>query len=122
MRKSIIAGLGLALVATAAAAQTPPAQSGPQNSVVNPPNSGPQVAAPVAGHNSFTQGEARSRIEKQGYAHVTGLVKDRNGVWRGKAMKDGQQVAVALDYEGNIVEGTSVQGTTGSAVGGNAGR
>lgn len=130
MRKSIVAGLGLVLVAGAAAAQTsPPAQSNPQNSVINTPSSSNrQVTAPVSGSNSFTQSEARSRIEKQGYSQVTGLVKDQNGVWRGEAMKGGQKVAVALDYEGNVVQGTSAagststQGTTGSAVGGNAGR
>jgi hypothetical protein len=34
---------------------------------------------------------------------VSGLAKDDNGVWRGKAMKNGQQVDVSLDYQGNVV-------------------
>ena len=57
---------------------------------------------PARGRNSFTQGEARRRIESGGYAQVSGLAKDANGVWRGKGTKDGQQVSVWLDYKGNI--------------------
>lgn len=59
--------------------------------------------APVAGSNSFTEGQARGRIEERGFAQVTDLKKDDKGIWRGKAMKDGKSVAVALDYQGNIV-------------------
>ena len=60
-------------------------------------------AAPVAGANSFTESQARSRIEDKGFSQVTGLTLDRNGIWRGKAMREGKGVDVALDYEGNIV-------------------
>ena len=59
--------------------------------------------APVAGANSFTEGQARSRIEDRGFAQVRDLKKDDQGIWRGMAMKDGKSVAVALDYQGNIV-------------------
>jgi hypothetical protein len=61
------------------------------------------AAAPVAGANSFTEGEARKRIEAMGYSDVSGLAKDSKSVWRGTATKDGKQVAVALDYQGNVV-------------------
>jgi len=60
-------------------------------------------AAPVAGANSFTESEARSRLEAHGYSDVTGLAKDGQSIWRGKATKDGTEVNVALDYQGNIV-------------------
>ena len=63
------------------------------------------AAAPVAGRNSFTESEARNRIEKFGYANVSGLNKDTNGVWRGTATKNGATADVALDYQGNIVMG-----------------
>ena len=63
------------------------------------------AAAPVAGRNSFTEGEARNRIEKFGYVNVSGLSKDANGVWRGTATKNGATADVALDYQGNIVMG-----------------
>lgn len=59
--------------------------------------------APVAGANSFTEGQARARIEERGYAQVVDLKKDDKGVWRGTGMKDGKSSAVALDYQGNIV-------------------
>jgi hypothetical protein len=61
------------------------------------------AAAPVSGANSFTEGEARKRLESHGYSNVTGLAKDDQSIWRGKAMKDGKAVDVALDYQGNIV-------------------
>jgi hypothetical protein len=57
---------------------------------------------PAKGANSFTMGEARSRIEKNGFSHVTGLNKDSNGVWHGHADKDGTQTAVWLDYKGDV--------------------
>jgi hypothetical protein len=34
---------------------------------------------------------------------VSELKKDDDGVWRGKAMKDGKSVDVSLDYQGNVV-------------------
>lgn len=57
---------------------------------------------PARGRNSFTQGEARRRLERRGFQQVTGLHKDEGGVWRGTAMKDGASVPVWLDYKGNI--------------------
>jgi hypothetical protein len=100
----------LAFVATGAIAQnqTPPAQQGPQNSAINSSDSSNrQVNTPVAGRNSFTQGEAKSRIEKMGFANVTNLKKDDNGVWRGRATKDGKTVDVSLDYQGNVIQGAA---------------
>jgi putative membrane protein len=69
------------------------------------------VTAPVAGHNSFTEGEAKSRIEKMGFSNVSNLIKDDQGVWRGHARKDGKTVDVSLDYQGNVIQAPS-QGTT----------
>lgn len=105
MRISIVTGLVFALAAGSAMAQSqPPAQNGPENSVVNTQDSSNRaVTAPVKGANSFTRKQAMSRIERQGFSHVSGLQKDHDGVWRGRAMKGGQRVAVALDYEGNVI-------------------
>jgi hypothetical protein len=61
------------------------------------------AAAPIPGANSFTEAEARNRIEAQGYSNVTGLQKDAHSIWRGTATKNGQTVGIALDYQGNIV-------------------
>jgi periplasmic protein CpxP/Spy len=54
------------------------------------------------GANSFTENQARSRIESAGFAQLTGLHKDDQGIWRGKAMRDGKSVDVGFDYKGNI--------------------
>src|SRR6185312_17556129 len=89
------------LVASPALAQNPPAQSGPGNNAVN--SSGQNNSnAPVAGRNSFTEGQAKSKIEGAGFTNVTELKKDDNGVWRGKASKSGSDTAVSVDFQGNV--------------------
>lgn len=90
-----------AFVASAAFAQPMPEQSSPQNPAVKSMDQN-NASAPVEGANSFTKGEAQSRIEARGYTHVRSLMKDSSGVWRGKARKDGQTVAVSVDYQGNV--------------------
>lgn len=100
MRQLIPAIVASLMLATAANAQTP-AQNGPQNPAVKSPQEN-NSSAPVAGANSFTRSEARSQIEAKGYTHVTGLKKGRDGVWRGRATKDGQSGPVSVDYQGNV--------------------
>jgi hypothetical protein len=114
MRNSLIVAAVLAFAATGAVAQSqnPPANKGPQNSAINSSDSSNrQVTAPVAGRNSFTEGEAKSRIEKSGFSNISNLKKDDNGVWRGRATKDGKTVDVSLDYQGNVIQ-AGAQGTT----------
>lgn len=60
-------------------------------------------AGGLVGANSFTEGQARSRLEKDGYSNVSGLAKDKDGVWRGRASKGSHEQAVGVDYKGNIV-------------------
>jgi hypothetical protein len=84
-----------------ALAQNPPARSGPNNSAVNSKEQN-NSNAPVAGRNSFTEGQAKSRIEAAGYSNVSGLQKDNDGVWRAKASKGGHQAEVSLDFQGNV--------------------
>ena len=57
---------------------------------------------PAHGSNSFSDGEARRRIEASGYTDVTGLRKDAEGVWRGTGKKNGATANVWLDYKGNV--------------------
>ena len=103
MRKAVALVALLSLCGPAAAqSQNPPANPGPGNNAVNTTSTN-NPGAPVAGANSFTEGQAKSRIESDGFSNVTGLNKDDNGVWRGKAMKDGKSVDVSLDFQGNIV-------------------
>jgi hypothetical protein len=61
-------------------------------------------AALEPGANSFTEGQARSRIEDRGYTNVSQLHKDQNSIWQAEAMKDGRRVRVGLDFRGNVVE------------------
>jgi hypothetical protein len=96
---SICAAAALA-ASTAAYAQGPAAKDGPGNNAVN--NEQKNSNAPVAGRNSFTEGQAKSAIEKAGYANVTDLKKDDSGVWRGKASKSGATTAITVDFQGNV--------------------
>jgi hypothetical protein len=114
MRKTLAVALVLGLTAGGALAQVPAAKDGPQNSAINTSDSSNRMAAgPVKGANSFTEGEARSRIEDKGLSNVSGLKKDDDGIWRGRAMMSGQQVDVALDYQGNVFHGPAAGGTGG---------
>ena len=99
-RPLLILCAGLMMIG-AASAQNPPAQSGPNNNAVN--SSGQNNSdAPVAGRNSFTEGQAKSKIEDAGYTGITDLKKDDSGVWRGMASKGGSSVNVSVDFQGNV--------------------
>jgi len=67
----------------------------------------PTTATPAAGANSFTEGQARSRIEGAGYTDIQNLRKDDQGVWRGQAMRNGTRSDVGLDFQGNVVVGNA---------------
>lgn len=105
MRFAIAAVAACSLFASVALAQDSPAQNmpaqdtparlGPANAVVKSMHDN-NSAAPVAGANSFTRAEAKSAIEAKGYTHVTKLKKDKHGVWRARATKDGQSGPVSM--------------------------
>ena len=106
MRKTLIATVARrsrfpGLCTTAAG--TPPANPDANTPAVNSPNSPPNPGAPVAGANSFTEGQARSRIEAKGFKNVSDLQKDDAGVWRGKASQGGKAMNVSVDFQGNVV-------------------
>ena len=89
------------LLAAPSFAQNPPATDRPNNNAVN--SSGQNNSdKPVSGANSFTEGQAKSKIEEAGYNNVTSLKKDDKGVWRGKASKGGTSTDVSLDFQGNV--------------------
>lgn len=103
MRTIIIAAAVLGASALAAYGQTakPPTPNGNTPAVATPDSTNP--TAPVQGANSFTESQAKERIEQAGYTDVTGLKLDDKGIWQATAMKDGTSVAVGLDYQGNVV-------------------
>lgn len=89
--------------ALTAFAQTTPATStnGDTPAVATSDTKNP--AAPVKGANSFTEAQAKDRMEKAGFSEVKDLKKDDSGVWMATGMRDGKAVMVALDYQGNVV-------------------
>ncbi|HEY8565496.1 MAG TPA: hypothetical protein VIL65_08360 [Beijerinckiaceae bacterium] len=85
--------------------------TGSSNNAVNPANrTGPDAARTgsttsprlEAGSNSFTEAQARGRIEAAGFQDVKELKKDDQGIWRGQAMQSGRSVSVGVDYKGNV--------------------
>jgi len=86
------------LLATSAIAQSE--QAGSHNPAVKD-SKVHDVAAPAKGHSSFTEAQAKGRIAKAGYTNVSDLKKTDLG-WQGMASKDGKNVAITLDYKGNI--------------------
>lgn len=74
MRRMLAALVATALLAagTADAQSNPPAKPGPSNNAVNSSDRN-NSSAPVAGRNSFTESQAKSRIENAGYTNVSGL-------------------------------------------------
>lgn len=103
MKTMIFAAALVGASVTVAFAQTAPATSTTSDTpaVATPDTKNP--TAPVAGANSFTEAQAKDRMEKAGYGAVSGLKLDDMGVWRASATKDGKPVKVSLDYQGNVV-------------------
>jgi hypothetical protein len=102
--KHLLAAAAVVIGTSTAMAQTaaPRANPNPSTPAVATPNTN-NPGAPAAGANSFTEGQAKSRIEASGFTEVSGLAKDKDGVWRGKAKKAGASHSVSLDYQGNVV-------------------
>ena len=98
--------IGTALIGVASAQQAPTAPMVPANppAAITAPNAAPTVGAPVPGANSFTEAQAKARLETQGYTNVNGLLKDKDGIWRGMGTKGGRSTSVSLDFQGNVVE------------------
>jgi len=94
MRYSLLPALVIATMATCASAEDA------KTPAIAPSATNP--AAPVPGANSFTQSQAKDRIEKAGFSSVSALAKNTDGVWTAKATKDGAMKDVMLDYQGNV--------------------
>jgi hypothetical protein len=48
--------------------------------------------------------QAKAQIESKGYSTITSLRRDDDGVWRGRAKRNGSFRNVRLDREGNVTE------------------
>ncbi|WP_457584520.1 PepSY domain-containing protein [Ensifer canadensis] len=102
MKKMIAATVLLVASAFPVYAQTATPSPDPETPAVATPDT-TNPTAPVEGANSFTEEQARARLEENGYTSVTGLKLDDKGIWQASATKDGKPVTVTLDYQGNIV-------------------
>lgn len=98
---TVMAGAGLAGGAVAQNAGPPANHYAGTPAVAKSDVNNP--GAPVAGANSFTKAEAKSRMEKAGYSNISDLNKDKDGIWRATASKGDTNVDVALDFQGNVV-------------------
>ncbi|MES2710469.1 MAG: hypothetical protein V4653_02710 [Pseudomonadota bacterium] len=115
----IVTGLAAILLAGGVAAQTAPAPATPtapaSPQTTAPAATAPRAAdtqregAPVAGANSFTERQAQARITDAGHSQVTGLSLGSDGVWRGRAMRNGVADDVAMDYRGEIFVGAQAR-------------
>jgi hypothetical protein len=103
MYKIIFAAALLGASAFSALAQTTPAPTTNGNTPAVATPDSKNATAPVEGANSFTESQARGRIEKAGYTDVKDLKKDDKGIWMASGMKDGKPAVIALDYQGNVV-------------------
>lgn len=99
----ILAAALVGASALIAVAQTTPKPSTDGNTPAVATSDTKNPAAPVAGANSFTEAQAKDRIEKAGFTDVTNMKLDDKGIWQASASKDGKPVKVSLDYQGNIV-------------------
>lgn len=104
MKKMILAAALLGALATPTLAQTaaPATTTNGDTPAVATPDT-KNATAPVEGANSFTEAQAKERIEAAGYTAVKDLKKDDKGVWMAAGMKDGKPVMIGLDYQGNVV-------------------
>jgi len=46
--------------------------------------------------------KAKSAVEQDGYKNVRALVKDDNGVWRGRAMRGRTEIAIRVNPDGSV--------------------
>ncbi len=91
MKKLLIATLIASATSFAAMAQTS------TTSPIPAPKADADKNAPLPGANSFTESQAKSRLESNGYSNVGALKKDDNGVWKGTATHSGAQVNVSAE-------------------------
>ena len=111
----IPAGAARAQSGTAPPKGEAPAQgTGEANAIVNPAGNAPSTVnasgtvrtVPMRdlapGANSFTEAEARHRVEGAGFLGVSQLTLDPRGIWRGRGQKEGRTFDVGFDYKGQI--------------------
>jgi putative membrane protein len=103
----LLGSAGLAMAQSAPPTATTGNHTSPSVGTSTNPNAnatGDGNAALEPGANSFTEGQARRRIEDRGYTNVDQMHKDQNSIWQAEATKDGRRVRVGVDFHGNVAE------------------
>ncbi len=77
------------------------------------------LAAPVARAETppspivqLTENQARNRIEETGYTQVSDLHRDEQGLWHGRAARNGDPREVSLDAQGNLEDSWELKALT----------
>src|SRR5580765_5055913 len=114
MKPALIALLvvGVAGAASAQNAQMPSGATNPppgtsysghgQNPYLPPSTTGTAKPGSLNSNASGAEAAARYAFEQQGFHDVKGLSRTPDGVWSGRAVKGGVEMAVSMDAAGNI--------------------
>ena len=73
----------------------------PRNPAIDTTPGAPETTT-TPGASSYTEAQARGALEAAGYTGVGALTQNAQGLWQGKAMKDGKSVSVSIDYKGAV--------------------
>ncbi|MBS0222219.1 MAG: hypothetical protein JSR91_15915 [Proteobacteria bacterium] len=116
MKSTLIAAAAILGLSGAAYAQNAPMQPGASNpppgtsysgtgsSELPPPTTGtPRAGALDSPNGTAGMAGARAQIESAGFTNVKGLSHHTDGTWRGRAVKNGVEVAVVLDPSGRVM-------------------
>lgn len=77
------------------------ASEAPRNPAVDMAETSGETAL-TPGANSFTEGQAREAIAKQGYTDIGALTQNDSGIWSASATKGGAVSTVSVDYKGVV--------------------
>jgi putative membrane protein len=94
--------LAVGIAACSALLATLPVAAQDPSTLESPAAANSKAPALRHGANSFMESQAREAIRKQGYDNVSGLVNDRDGIWRGTATKGQDTVQVSVDFKGHV--------------------
>ena len=76
--------------------------SGTQNPYLPPSTTGTAKPNALNPNASSAEAAARYKFEQAGFHDVKGLSRTPDGVWSGRAVKNGVEIAVSMDAAGNI--------------------
>jgi hypothetical protein len=109
----VILAVGVAGAAYAQNAQMPAGPTNPppgtsyggagNNPYLPPSTTGTAKPGALNSNASSAEAATRYKLEQAGFHDVKGLSRTPDGVWSGRAVRNGVEVAVSMDAAGNIV-------------------